>query len=50
MIISFHKTLVTHQNLCRENISLNFAISNSYRSVLEIFEEGRLSYLKYEFS
>lgn len=29
MIISFCKSLVTHQKLCRENISLNFVIANS---------------------
>lgn len=49
MIISFRQTLVTHQNLCRESISLNFVISNSYKSMLEIFEEGQLVYLNYEF-
>ena len=49
MIISFCKTPVAHQKLCSKNISLNFVISNSYTSMLEIFEEDQLSHLKNEF-
>ena len=49
MIISFCKTSVAHQKLCSKNISLNFVISNSYTSMLEIFEEDQLSHLKNEF-
>lgn len=49
MIISFCKTSVAHQKLRSKNISLNFVISNSYTSMLQIFEEDQLSHLTYEF-